>query len=159
MGELSIYTGELISNDEVFDINLREDGFIYRDDNDVYSYLFGKIDEFMSLANNWDGYNGIPISNEIGQAVKTFIASLPDTLIDRITDVFPNSHGTISIEWENGRNEKLSLEIGKNNNFSYFVNYLNRKPKLVDGNDKDVLSILGEIASDINSLHMEKNSK
>lgn len=41
---------------------------------------------------------------------------------DYITEVYPNPHGTISIEWENLNNERLMVEIGEDG-FSFYVKY------------------------------------
>jgi len=96
--------------------------------------LKSKIDLFVGLENNWDGYGGVPLLKSIANKAKSFIPLLSGDLIDKISDIFPNNHGTITIEWEN-KKEKLSLEIGETN-YSYFVKYNDGKaPKFVRGND------------------------
>ena len=77
-----------------------------------YDHLKDEIESFLELKNNWDGYGATPVINEVAQSAKQLIPLLTSYFIDRITDVFPNPHGTITIEWENRKKEKLSLEIG-----------------------------------------------
>jgi len=116
---------------------------------DAYELIKKEIDSFVSLNNNWDGYGGIPVINEIGEKSKLLITFLNDSLIDRISDIFPNSHGTLTIEWGNKMGEKLSLEIG-GNNYSYFVKHNNKEPKLENG--EDVISDIKKITEDLGEL-------
>lgn len=97
-----------------------------------YEWLKDQIDSFVSLPNNWDGYNSVPLICQIADITKQFIACLNSDLIDRISDIFSNPHGTITIEWENKKDEKLSLEIGINN-YSYFIHYKNKEPQYDKG--------------------------
>ncbi len=97
-----------------------------------YEWLKGQINSFAELNDNWDGYNAIPIFEEIINITKSFIVCINDSFIDNVSDIYPNPHGTITIEWEKNENEKLSLEIGINN-YSYFVQYPNKPAKLQKG--------------------------
>lgn len=91
------------------------------------------INRFTKLKDNWDGYGGVPVSSAVADRVRKFVWSLDPSLTLKISDVFPNSHGTISIDWENEKQEKLSIEIGKTT-FSYFVDYNDvKETKLFDG--------------------------
>jgi hypothetical protein len=106
----------------------------------------GAIDSFVNLKKDWDGYNGVPVFDDIATKAKSFISILDDTFIDKISDVFPNPTGTLVIEWENDSEEKLSLEIGQDN-FSYFIRYKNNPPEFINGenvtdNLKDIQSSL-----------------
>lgn len=109
--------------------------------------LKNEIDSFVELENNWDGYGGVPVLQAIADKAKQFVSLLNDTFIDFITDIFPNPHGTITIEWENSSQEKLSLEIGKDN-YSYFIE-IGNNPKFFNGQNIPSLEVfsshLGEI--------------
>ena len=108
-----------------------------------------KVNEYISLNENWDGYNSIPVTSQSGQNAINFIICLNDSILEKVSDIFPNPHGTITFEWVNKLEEKISLEIG-NNSYSYFVTHLNKNPKLIDG--KDIFSNIGEITREISSL-------
>jgi hypothetical protein len=99
---------------------------------DKFIWLKNEIHNFQKLENNWDGYNAIPVKEEAGSIAGKFISLLDSYLVDKISDIFPNPHGTITIEWESPNNEKLSMEIGQNN-YSYFVTQKNRQPILANG--------------------------
>ena len=99
---------------------------------DPYNHMQEKLSEFVDLGENWDGYGGIPLLKEVSNVASQFITSLNSVYIDQITDIFPNPNGTVSIEWENKKQEKISLEIGQRN-YSYFINYNNKEPKFVNG--------------------------
>jgi hypothetical protein len=114
-----------------------------------YEFLKNEIDSFTTLENNWDGYGAIPVVNEVAQSTKQLIPMLGAYFIDRVTDIFPNPHGTITIEWENRKREKLSLEIGQNN-YSYFVKFENTNPKFVNG--ENILTHLKNITTDLGEL-------
>lgn len=113
---------------------------------DPYNWLKQEVASYVLLNNNWDGYGAIPVFEEIANKAIEFITSLNDTYIDKISDIFPNPTGTITIEFENLQEEKLSLEIGRNN-YSYFINYNDKAPKLVDG--EDITADLKNITIDI----------
>jgi hypothetical protein len=121
-----------------------------------YEYLKEEIDNFATLENNWDGYGATPVVNNIVQSAKQLIPLLASYFIDHVTDVFPNPHGTITIEWENRKKEKLSLEIGENN-YSYFVKYNNTNPKFING--ENILTDLKGITSDLRELFREETTK
>jgi len=117
--------------------------------NNPFLHTLSKINEYKSLNENWDGYGSIPVTKKSEQNTITFITNLDDVSIENISDIFPNPHGTITLEWENKLCEKISLEIGSNS-YSYFVKYSNKTPKFVDGTD--IFSSITEITSEINSL-------
>jgi len=93
-----------------------------------------EIDRLTTLPENWDGYGGIPVQPIVAFNSKTFLKSIGNYYIEEITDIYPNSHGTITIEWEKNSNCKFSLEIGAKN-YSYFILNKNNHPKLVNGED------------------------
>src|SRR5689334_6963131 len=65
-----------------------------------YEILKNKIQEFTHLEANWDGYDGIPVLPEVGEMANSLLILL-GSFIDGVSDIFPNPHGTITIEWEN----------------------------------------------------------
>jgi hypothetical protein len=131
---------------QFFDV---EDGLIYVDQ---LQGLKNEIDSFVDLGNNWDGYGAIATFPEIAEKSKRFISLLHDTFIDLITDIFPNPHGTITIEWENCDQEKLSLEIGKSN-YSYFIEAKDNNPQFFNG---QALPSLEEISSKLGELYKDE---
>ncbi len=114
-----------------------------------YESLKDQIDNLISLNENWDGYGSISVLEEIGQSAKTFLSTLNPSWIERVSDIYPNPHGTLTIEWENKVGEKLSLELG-GNNFSYFIKQDDNQPILVDG--KDNIPNLKNIESHLDKL-------
>ncbi len=147
--------GQFFISDSGFALALNEQPFQRMNSDKIlvpisqYDYLKDEIDSFLELKNNWDGYGASPVINEVAQATKRLIPLLASHLIDRVTDVFPNPHGTITIEWENRTKERLSLEIGQNN-YSYFVKLNNTNPKFING--ENILTDLKVITSDLGEL-------
>lgn len=90
-----------------------------------------QIISFKSLENNWDGYNSIP--SEIGSASNTIflINTIDNEAVNKIEDIYPNPHGTISISWENKAGEDISVEVG-NTSMSYYVRLLSKDVKFVN---------------------------
>ena len=123
--------------------------------NDPYQQVVSRINKLKMLNNDWDGYDSVKVTEKSAQNALMFIQSLSISNIESVTDIFPNPHGTISMEWVNGLNEKISLEIG-GNSFSYFITNLNHSPKLVDG--KDIFSNIDEITTEINHHFRKKIS-
>lgn len=113
-----------------------------------FQFRLKELDELFDLPENWDGYNALPLSKEIFEKATNFITILNGDLIDRIHDIYPNPHGTITIEWVNRKNEKLSLEVGKSS-YSFFIKLLDSKPKFYNGQD-----IIMDIKILTNSLEM-----
>ncbi len=82
--------------------------------------IIKNILSFKSLNQSWDGFGAIPL--EIDSATNTIqlIDLVGEKLFCKINDYYPNPNGTISLEWKNNLNEKVSVEVG-NDTFSYFV--------------------------------------
>ena len=74
--------------------------------------VLSSIDEFVNLENNWDGYGANPLSLESAKNAKEFISNLSDELFKNFYDGFPNTHGTISFEWKNEKDDEFFIEIG-----------------------------------------------
>lgn len=108
-----------------------------------------KINQLLLLNDNWDGYNGKAVFPKVGENAFAFISCLNSGDVEKITDIFPNSHGTLTLEWENKEDEKLALEIGSNS-YSYFVSSANKQPIL--GNGKNLLLDMGSITSRIKDI-------
>lgn len=152
MGQLKFFISDngFVSNEQPFQMmNLRVPI-------SKYDHLKNEIDSLVALKNNWDGYGATPVVNEIAQSAKQLIPLLASYYVDRVTDVFPNTHGTITIEWENRKKEKLSLEIGANN-YSYFVKFNNTNPKFING--ENILADLKVITSDLGELFRDEITK
>ncbi|MCE7042011.1 hypothetical protein [Dyadobacter sp. CY312] len=82
-----------------------------------------EIISFVSLNHSWDGYEAVPLEVESAANAIMLTNQLSDNvLLDKLTNLYPNPHGTISFEWENESNEILSLEVG-NTSFSYYVQF------------------------------------
>jgi hypothetical protein len=73
--------------------------------------IIKKIDEFLSLENNWDGYGAIPPSIEVANNAKELINYIPTSLFEYFDDGYPNTQGTICFEWKKDGDE-LFIEIG-----------------------------------------------
>lgn len=84
--------------------------------------ILREILSFKILKNNWDGYGAYPA--EVLATVKSILLLEKLTLkdLEKISDLFPNPHGTISLIWKNNSGERISLEIG-NELMSYYVKY------------------------------------
>jgi hypothetical protein len=78
------------------------------------------IEEFSNLENNWDGYGAIPVGFISAKNAKEFISTLPEGAFQHFYDGFPNTHGTISFEWKNKKEEEFFVEIGETK-MSYFL--------------------------------------
>jgi hypothetical protein len=114
-----------------------------------HDLLKDEIDSLTSLKLNWDGYGAVPVFDKIAQTAKQLIEMLGSSFVERISDIFPNTHRTLTMEWENSHQEKLSLEIGKNN-YSYFIKFNTTNPKFVNG--ENILSDLATITRDLGEL-------
>lgn len=121
-----------------------------------YDVLAEKITSFVDLDKNWDGYGAVKVLPEVTKTASSLISMLNSSLTDRVTDLFPNPNGTITIEWENRRKEKLSLEIGQEN-YSYFVKFQDKKPLLVDGTA--ILSEFKDFSNHLEDLFSEEIQK
>jgi hypothetical protein len=84
------------------------------------SELLMEIDNFKKLEYNWDGYGAIPVEKDSINNTINILEKIGDDNISKVNGIYPNTHGTISIEFENNQSEKLNLEIGN----TYFAYYL-----------------------------------
>lgn len=82
--------------------------------------IIKNIIAFKSLNENWDGYGALPLELESAMNAVTVVDFLEETHLQKLTDYYPNTHGTITFEWENEKEEILNLEIG-NQEMAYYV--------------------------------------
>lgn len=69
-----------------------------------------QIKDFTRLPYNWDGYGAVPLLNEVFENSKSIL----ETLVEIPSDIYPNPHGTLGIEYENEEtNNYLIIEVGK----------------------------------------------
>jgi hypothetical protein len=94
---------------------------------EVKKDVIDKIIAFRSLNENWDGYGALPLEVKSASSAIQFILLLNDRIIEKINDVYPTPNGTVSLVWENEKNERLALEVG-NNTLSYYVKLNSQKP-------------------------------
>jgi len=85
-----------------------------------------EIESFKQLEDNWDNYGGIPPKNKTIKNTYKLLDLLDEEIIDLMYDVYPNPHGTISMDWENDNGELASIEIGIKN-MTYFVKFEGEK--------------------------------
>ena len=71
------------------------------------NYIIDKIFHFTKLEENWDGYGAIPLCVEVYENAKVILTKINTTP----SDVYPNPHGTLGVEYENDDNF-LRIEIG-----------------------------------------------
>ena len=81
--------------------------------------IVSNILSFHTLKQDWDGYGAIPSNVKTCANSISFITEVKE-FKDNITEMYPNPHGTISIEWENLHQERLVVEIGEDG-FSFYV--------------------------------------
>jgi len=83
--------------------------------------IVSNILSFHTLKQDWDGYGAIPSNVKTCANSISFLVEVKE-FKDYITEVYPNPHGTISIEWEKLNNERLVVEIGEDG-FSFYIKY------------------------------------
>lgn len=86
------------------------------------SVFVEKILSFKSLENSWDGYGAIPLGVKSAKNTLLLVDSFDAYILNKISDIYPNPNGTITIEWENRDSEIVSLEVGKDT-FTYYVDF------------------------------------
>ena len=129
----------VVSLSEIYDPPIKEIGPI----EDIVSNILS----FHTLKQDWDGYGAIPSNVKTCANSISFLVEVKE-LKDYITEVYPNPHGTISIEWENLDNERLVVEIGEDG-FSFYIKY-DAKPLITGEFDKS------DIAAEKISQHLKK---
>lgn len=86
---------------------------------------------FKSLTNNWDGFGAIPVEIESASNVINLIDLIGENEFCKVSELFPNPNGTISLIWNNKSGEMVSLDVG-NKNMSYYVDLMSQKTLYFD---------------------------
>jgi hypothetical protein len=98
-------------------VTLRADTRTVKSEQIDRSVLYMQINEISEFQKNWDGYGALSVSKECVDNALSIIASIPDFVPS--PDVFPNSNGTITFEWET-KSGTVSIEVG-DSSYSSFV--------------------------------------
>lgn len=78
-----------------------------------------KIEEFILLKENWDGFNSVALTKNVAEKAKIFIENIDSNFLKNYEYYISLSpYSTLIIDWYNDRNE-FSLEIGKDS-IGYF---------------------------------------
>ena len=85
--------------------------------------IIDNVNEFSKLEENWDGYEACKIDSKIIENVKNLIAKLPNKIFTDYIDInaYPNSNGTISLEFKSVENNLLTIEVGINNMSGFII--------------------------------------
>jgi hypothetical protein len=126
----------------------------YKVDNSPYQMWSKEISSLGKLEKNWDGYGAIPIYQMVIDQSMFVLMSLAGKNVEKITDIYPNSHGTVCFEWQKSNTEKLVLEIGVEN-YSYFVKFSDKSPILKDG--KNLYADFKKIINHLEELFWEQD--
>ncbi len=97
----------------------------------VMNEIRATILSYNALANNWDGYGAIPLGVQSAAMAMSLLDFLSPAAIKQIDDCFPESNGTISLQWKNQYSERVSVNIGAEF-MSYYVK--------LDGEDTEYYS-------------------
>ena len=112
--------------------------------------LIEDIVSFRSLINSWDGYGAIPAEiKSVSNAIE-ILTWLEDDKFESINDVYPNTNGTITIDWETNLGS-LSLEVG-NEVFSYYERIISEPEPAMNDNLKISKESIRKLAADIKRL-------
>jgi hypothetical protein len=143
------YTRDGVNSDSI-EIYAHEDSLLTpKISRNRFEYLLNQIEELSALEDNWDRYGAVAPLTGVTSKVSQFVPFLAADFVEKITDIFPNPHGTVTIEWENRDKEIISLEIGLNN-FSYFVKCNEEDPKFIDG--QDIMASIDTLTEDLDHL-------
>ncbi|MBA7592270.1 hypothetical protein ES708_34448 [subsurface metagenome] len=129
----------VVSLSEIYDPPIKEIGPV----EDIVSNILS----FHTLKQDWDGYGAIPSNVKTCANSISFLVEVKEFKV-YITEVYPDPHGTISIEWENLNNERLVVEIGEDG-FSFYIKY-DAKPLITGEFDTS------DIAAEKISQHLKK---
>ena len=100
------------------------------------------------IEDNWDGYGASKPLPQIIDKTEAFIDKLNPDQLEKLYDIYPNPHATVSIEFKNN-NQKISLEIGIKD-ACYF--YRKDKNNVLFFNNFDLDNNLEQILNHINEL-------
>lgn len=86
----------------------------------VMNEIRATILSYNALTNNWDGYGAIPVGINNANLALYLLDILTPAAIKQIDDCYPESNGTISMQWKNELQEKVSVNIGASS-MSFYV--------------------------------------
>ena len=72
--------------------------------------LISRIEHFLTLSNDWDGYGALPLSKHVADDAITFLQFLPSTCSLPIT--MPTADNEILMTWENHRAKAMISFFG-----------------------------------------------
>lgn len=87
----------------------------------VYDFR-SEIQRLLKIGHNWDGFGGIPLTNECSKRAQYIFSTLigiDSETLDKI-DYFLNPNGTFTFIWNNTSKDCVNIECGEET-FSYFV--------------------------------------
>jgi hypothetical protein len=114
--------------------------------------IIKEIISFVSLNQDWDGYGALPLEVESAANAILITNQLTNSELSKISALYPNPHGTITFDWENDSEKKISLEVG-NTSFSYYVKARSSDPKFFDNkkfNDAEIERFTKSFQSNLN---------
>jgi hypothetical protein len=77
-----------------------------------FSQVINRLGEFRKLGDNWDGYNSANVSQvAVDDALALVRSQLSLGGKLNLPEVFPTSHGTVALEWQQGEGEAV-VEVG-----------------------------------------------
>jgi hypothetical protein len=79
--------------------------------------IIDKINALSDLQENWDGFGAEKIESKIINNTKKVLTNLSDNIFSYLydIDVYPNTNGTITLDFKSISNDLLSIEIGQEN--------------------------------------------
>ena len=82
-----------------------------------------RFESLKVLKNNWDGYNGYAPNKEILKKAEGFLKQLPKKYSELLDEdnIYPNPHGTITVEWRDTNKNVISIEFGLNKTSYYSI--------------------------------------
>ena len=86
----------------------------------ILNEIRATILSYNALANNWDGYGAIPVGINNANLALYLLDFLTPAAIKQMDDCYPESNGTISMQWKNKMQEKVSVNIGASS-MSFYV--------------------------------------
>jgi len=129
--QINIENIELYTKEEIVDNSLNYIDFLnpFTLNQAIYTLneIHTNILSFACLKKDWDGFGAYPLENKSSVNALSIVSMLNKDIINQISDLFPNPHGTLTIEWETS-DGLLSLEIG-NDSISFFKEKLGFETK------------------------------
>lgn len=102
------------------------------------------ITMFSTIGINWDGFGGYAPSEKCVINTLKIIGTLDNNLTNKVTNYFPNPHGTISVEF---KDYLLMMEVG-DSTFTWFTDKLIHKHdqvEITEENLKELIRVLNTI--------------